>query len=64
MITDNKIMIDAFDRTDKVRFYHWCVDLALAGEDYKVNEIVCFTKNENDPLSDFAQVKNTISAFF
>ncbi len=50
-------MVAALDSADRERYYHWCTDLVLAGEDYKVNEIICFAKNENDPLADFAQVK-------
>lgn len=63
MIIDNKIMIDAFDNADKVKFYHWCVDLSLAGEDYKITEIVCFTNDQDNPLSDFAQVKKYDAGF-
>ena len=50
-------MISALDQTDRARYYHWCADLSLAGEDYKVNEIVCFVHDESDPLSDFVQIK-------
>ena len=50
-------MISVLDRTDRARYYHWCADLALAGEDYKVNEIVCFVHDESAPLSDFVQIK-------
>lgn len=57
MIIDNRKMIAAFHSADSVRYYHWCADLFLAGEDYKVNEITCFVKDESDPLTDFAQVK-------
>lgn len=50
-------MISALDQTDRARYYHWCADLSLAGEDYKVNEIVCFVHDESDPLSYFVQIK-------
>jgi len=57
MIIDNFKMTEALALADSARYYHWCVDLSLAGEDYKVNEIVCFVNDESDPLSDFVQVK-------
>ena len=57
MILDNQTMIAALDASDRTRYYHWCADLSLAGEDYKVNEIVCFVCDASDPLADFIQVK-------
>lgn len=57
MIIDNQIMIAAMDQADRVRYYHWCTDLSLAGEDYKITKIVCFACDASDPLSDFIQVK-------
>jgi GNAT superfamily N-acetyltransferase len=57
MILDNQTMIAALDASDRARYYHWCTDLSLAGEDYKVNEIVCFVCDASDPLADFIQVK-------
>lgn len=57
MRIDNQIMIAALDAADRIRYYHWCTDLSLAGEDYKINEIVCFVRDASDPLSDFIQVK-------
>ena len=57
MRIDNQTMIDALDAADRVRYYHWCTDLTLAGEDYKVSEIVCFIRKASDPLADFIQVK-------
>lgn len=57
MIIDNRKLISILDQTDRARYYHWCADLSLAGEDYKVNEIVCFVHDESAPLSDFIQIK-------
>jgi len=57
MRIDNQIMIAALDAADRIRYYHWCTDLSLAGEDYKINEIVCFVRDVSDPLADFIQVK-------
>lgn len=57
MIIDNRKFISVLDQTDRARYYHWCADLSLAGEDYKVNEIVCFVHDESDPLSNFVQIK-------
>ena len=57
MILDNQTMIAALDASDRARYYHWCTDLSLAGEDYKVNEIVCFVCDASDPLADFIQIK-------
>lgn len=63
MIIDNKIMLSCFDSADRARYYHWCVDISLAGEDYKVNEIVFFAKDEKEPLSDYIQVKKYDDSF-
>ena len=63
MIIDNKIMLSCFDSADRARYYHWCVDISLAGEDYKVNEIVFFAKDEKEPLSDYVQVKKYDDSF-
>ena len=57
MFCDNQTMIAALDHADRVRYYPWCTDLTLAGEDYKITEIVCLVRDENDPLSDFIQIK-------
>ena len=57
MRIDNPTMIAALDAADRIRYYHWCTDLSLAGEDYKINEIVCFVRDASDPLADFIQVK-------
>ena len=58
MIIDNQAMIAALDASDRARYYHWCTDLSLAGEDYKVNKIVCFVCDASEPLTDFIQVKH------
>lgn len=63
MIINNQIMLSHFDSEDRVRHYNGCVDISLAGEDYKVNEIVFFAKNENDPLSNYIQVKKYDDSF-
>lgn len=63
MIIDNKIMLSCFDSADRARYYHWCADISLAGEDYKVNEIVFFAKDEKEPLSDYIQVKKYDDSF-
>lgn len=63
MIIDNKIMLSCFDFADRARYYHWCADISLAGEDYKVNEIVFFAKDEKEPLSDYIQVKKYDDSF-
>ncbi len=63
MIIDNHTMIAALDQADRVRYYPWCSDLALAGDDYKVNEIVCFVRTASDPLTDFIQVKKYDDGF-
>ncbi len=57
MRIDNPTMIAALDAADRIRYYHWCTDLSLVGEDYKINEIVCFVRDASDPLADFIQVK-------
>lgn len=57
MRIENKKILALLDAKDRIRYYHWCADLSLAGEDYKVSEILFFVKDENDPLSDFIQVK-------
>lgn len=63
MIVDNKTMLSCFDSADRARYYHWCADISLAGEDYKVNEIVFFAKDEKEPLSDYIQVKKYDDSF-
>ena len=57
MRIDNQTMLAALDAADRIRYYHWCTDLSLAGEDYKINEIVCFVRSADEPLADFIQVK-------
>ena len=63
MILDNKTILSRYNDTDRVRYYHWCVDLSLAGEDYKVNEILYFAGDASDPLVDFIQVKKYDDGF-
>ena len=43
--------------SDRIRYYQRCADLSLAGDDYKVNEIICFAKDECGSIDDFAQIK-------
>ena len=57
MRIDNQTMLNALDSSDRIRYYHWCTDLSLAGEDYKISEIVCFVRDPSEPLSDFIQMK-------
>jgi len=57
MRIDNRKMIAALDRADRERYYPWLTDLSLAGQDYKVNEIICFAADEENPLTDFAMIK-------
>lgn len=63
MIIPSHILRAALDRADRARYYHWCADISLAGEDYKVSEVVCFAENADDPLSGFAQVKKYDAGF-
>ncbi len=63
MIIDSQRMLSFFDSADRIRHYNVCVDISLAGEDYTVNEIVFFAKNDNDPLSDYIQVKKFDDGF-
>ncbi len=63
MIIDNQTMIAAFDLADRVRYYPWCTDLTLAGDDYKITEIVCLVRDAADPLSDFIQIKKYDDSF-
>ena len=63
VIINNSVMLSFFDSVDRVRYYNSCVDILLAGEDYKVNEIVIWAKDENAPLSDYIQVKKYDDSF-
>ncbi len=63
MIIDNQAMIAALDASDRVRYYHWCTDLSLAGKEYKITEIVCFVSDAVQPLNDFIQVKKYDDGF-
>ena len=57
MIIENSKMQSFFSKSDIARYYPTCADIALSGEDYKVRKITFFVKDENSPLSDYAQVK-------
>ncbi len=57
MIIENKNMLASFDAADKERYYPICMDIALAGNDYKVKEVIFFVRYEDAPLSDYIQIK-------
>lgn len=57
MIIENGKMLLAFSQEDAVRYYNSCVDIFLAGGEYKVKKITFFAKSEEKPLSDYIQVK-------
>jgi len=57
MIIDNTEALAYFDAADRVRYYNTCTDISLAGDDYKVMEIVFFASHPNEPFTDYIQVK-------
>lgn len=63
MIIENSKMLAYFDALDKVRYYNMCTDIALAGDDYKVMEIVFFADHPDGPFSDYIQVKKYDDSF-
>lgn len=63
MIIENRKMLAYFDALDRVRYYNMCVDIALAGDDYKVTEVVFFANHSEGPFSDYIQVKKYDDSF-
>lgn len=57
MRIENTKMLAHFDALDKVEYYNTCTDISLAGNDYKVMEIVFFASHSDGPFSEYIQVK-------
>ena len=57
MQADKFYMLKHFRKTDEVYHYADCVDIIYSGENYKVNDIVYFVKEETSPLADYIQIK-------
>lgn len=63
MILDAKTMLSFFDSAGRYKYYHWCADISLAGEDHKVKEVVFFVSDIEDPLSDYIWLKKYRNSF-
>lgn len=57
MIIENAKVLAYFDGTDREKYYNTCADISLAGDDYKVMEVVFFAKHPDGPFTDYIQVK-------
>ena len=63
MRIENTKMLAYFDALDKVRYYNMCTDIVLAGDDYKVMEIVFFADHPDGPFSDLYRSRNMTIPF-
>lgn len=63
MIISNKDMMDKMDAADRERYFPNLVDMTLAGDDYKVTEVVFFAKDVDSALNDYIQVKKYDDSF-
>ena len=54
---DNHKMLSAMEAADDIRYLYDCIDISLAGEDWKVREIRYLTADPSDPLRDYVTFK-------
>jgi len=57
MLADNSFMLEQFRTADEIRYFYNCIDITLAGEDYKVNDIKYFISSTDAPLDNFVSIK-------
>lgn len=63
MIISNECMLSFFENGDMKKNYRFCRDIALAGKNHKINEIIFFAHNENDIDSGFICVELCTDSF-
>lgn len=63
MRIDKSFMLEKFHSADVIRFFETCLDITLAGDDYKITDIIYFIKDELTALDDYIQIKHYDDSF-
>lgn len=63
MRISNESMQSSLVKADERRFYYFCHDISLAGENYKLRKIDFFVKDASNPTDDFVCVKEYRDSF-
>ena len=63
MKLDSRVLLEALRKADPVWHYNDCVDIALAGEDYKVQRTETFAACADDPAAGFVLLKHYYDGF-
>ena len=63
MKIENHIMLGKLSGADERKYYHYCLDISLADENYKVKSVAFFAKDADNPVKDFVCVRECEDSF-
>lgn len=59
----NQIMLGKLSGADERKYYHYCLDISLADENYKVKSVAFFARDADNPAKDFVCVRECEDSF-
>ena len=63
MKIENQIMLGRLSAADERKYYHYCLEISLADENYKVKSVTFFAKDADNPEKDFVCVRECEDSF-